>query len=98
MSADERKTFAVVVMLLARGATPPWPATMVSLLDSLNERSARAFGAILAQVDPQRTKPTFPPGAQVIVWAQDKMLWEEGIVRGAKVWPAGSPPLRRGHG
>ena len=81
---EDRKVFAAAVLLLHRGATPPWPPMMVSLLNMLSEKGVKAFGQILSAVDPHRTKPTFPNGTQVMVWSEEKHRWEDGVVKGAK--------------
>lgn len=80
----DRKLFAAAVLLLDRGATPPWPPMMISLLNAMSERGQRAFGAVLSIIDPARTRPTFPQGEAVIIWSDERRKWERGVVVSAR--------------
>jgi ankyrin repeat protein len=84
LSIEDRKLFDVAVLLVNRGSTPPWPALIVSLLNSMSERATRIFGTIVASVDPQRARPSFSQGSQVLVWSEEEKAWEKGSVRGAR--------------
>lgn len=84
LSDADRKLFAAAVLLVHRGATPPWPPMIVSLLNAMSQRGQRAFGAVLPMIDPERTRPTFPPGTPIIVWSIDQHRWEEGVVKTAR--------------
>ena len=69
-----------------RGATPPWPPMVVSLLNAMGEKGQRAFAAVLSSMDLSagHERPTFPSGTSVIIWSKERLRWEGGTVLGAR--------------